>query len=557
MPQVIIEQPGVVPMTVPLSGEVVQFGRAEDNDVVLTAEEVSRHHAIMYGRGGKIFLQDQKSLNGTYVNRQRIVERVLAHRDEIWFGSKCRLVFRDDTCFGRETVESDADSKLIRDMDKIRAEMDRVGNSLTMMAKHGRTPVVTAGRPTPPPQATPDDLLAMSRAYRRLAALYGASKLMASEFDLPRRLSYMLDTALEELAADRGFVLIKDEKADKLRVSVAREMGQDLAASSPSMGIAGKAAIDGEPVLMTDPASDQEFGTRESIIRQHITSAMAVPLKVEDRLIGSIYIDTRKQGIVFNEEDLELFASLAAQCALAIENVRLHETTVNAEKKRLTLARFLSPAILDEVLREGTSLELGGTKRVVTTMFCDIRGFTKMSESMTPEVVVAVLNEHFSAMTDIIFRYNGTLDKFIGDEIMAVFGAPIFADDDAVRAVKVALLIMAKNVELNRQREMEHRPMLQLGIGINTGEVVAGYIGAPAKMEFTVVGDHVNVARRLCDLAKGGQIIAGGSTMEAAGGYAEGRLMGDVVLEGKANPVETYEVLRLLPVGQSAPNSVF
>lgn len=549
MPQAIVEQPGVAPMTVPLSGEVVRFGRAEDNDVVLVAEEVSRHHAVMFGRGGKIFLQDKKSLNGTYVNRQRIVERVLSHRDEIWFGSKCRLVFRDDTCFGRETSspESESDSQLLRDMDKIRAEMDRVGNSLTMMAKHTRTPVVTAGRPTPPPQATPDDLLAMSRAYRRLAALYGATKLMASEFDLSRRLSYMLDTALDELAADRGFVLIREEKADKLLVSVAREMGQDLAASSPSMGIAGKAAIDGEPVLMTDPASDQELGMRESVIRQQITSAMAVPLKVEDRLIGSIYIDTHKRGVVFNEEDLELFASLAAQCAMAIENVRLHETTVNAEKKRLTLARFLSPAILDEVLREGTSLELGGTRRVATTMFCDIRGFTKISESMTPELIVALLNEHFSAMTEIIFRYNGTLDKFIGDEIMGVFGAPISSGDDAVQAIKVALLIMAKNAELNRKRKLEHRPILELGIGINTGEVVAGYIGAPSKMEFTVVGDRVNVARRLCDLAKGGQIIAGGSTMQAAEGFVEGRLIGNLMLEGKANPVETYEVLRFLP----------
>lgn len=550
MPQVIIEQPGVPPITVPLSGARISFGRAEDNHVVLVADEVSRHHAVLYRHGQKFILQDKNSLNGTYVNRQRIVERVLAHRDEVWFGSKCRLVYRDDTFFGRadETVADNSDSQLLRDMDKIRAEMDRVGDSLTMIARRGRTPVesIPESIPTPPPHATPDDLMAMGRAYRRLAALYRASKLMASDFDLARRLSFLLDIAIEELAADRGFVLIRDEESNRLRVTVAREMGQDLAASSPSMGIAGKAAIDGEPVLMTDPSSDQEFRTRESIIRQRISSAMAVPLKIEDRTTGSIYIDTRKTEIVFTEEDLELFASLAVQCAMAIENVRLHEKTVAVEKKRLTLARFLSPAILDEIMREDTSLELGGSKKVVTTMFCDIRGFTKIAERHSPDAIVGILNEHFSAMADIIFQYNGTLDKFIGDEIMAVFGAPLSAGDDALRAVEVALLIVAKNQELNRQRELENRPAFEIGIGINTGEVVAGYIGAPAKMEFTVVGDHVNIARRLCDLAKPGQIIAGGATMAAVHEGIESRLIGNVTLEGKVNLVEAYEILRVL-----------
>ena len=540
MPQVIIEQPGVPAVTVPLSKHVIRFGRAEDNEVVLVAEEVSRHHAEVQRRGDNFVLLDKKSLNGTYVNRQKIVERPLTHMDEIWFGSKCRLVYRDDTSFGRDESHKH-DSKLLQDVDKIREEMEQVGDNLTLIALAGRTPAPggTSAMKTPP-TARPNDLMAMSRAYRRLSALYKASKLIASDFDLSRRLSDVLDTAMGVMDADRGFVLLREQDGN-LRVSVAREMGQDLAASSPSMGVAGKAAIDGEPVLMA--GTGNELNLRESIIRQRITSAMAVPLKVEDRMLGSIYVDTRSLDVSFNEEDLELFASMAAQLAMAIDNVHLYQANLASEKKRSNLSRFLSPAIVDQIMDKDSELELGGSKRIVTTLFCDIRGFTPIAEKMPPHEMVELLNEHFSAMTQIVFNYKGTLDKYIGDEVMAVFGAPITAEDDALQAARAAVAIQAKNKELNALRFEEGRPRLDLGIGINTGEVIAGYMGSPMRMEFTVVGDHVNTARRLCDIAKSGQIIIGGSTCRQVKDHAETIAIGAVVLEGKANAVDAYELI--------------
>ena len=545
MPQLIIEQPSVPPMTIPISGEEMHFGRAEDNDVILVADEVSRHHAVVCRRGSKTILIDKNSLNGTYVNRQRVVERVLSHLDEIWFGGKCRMVYRDDTYFGRDSArEEKSESKLMRDVDKIRAEMDRVGNSLTMIARSSRTPLPGA-RPTPTPQTTPEDVLNISRAYRRLSALYRASEFISSEFDLQKRLSNVLDKVIEVMEADRGFVLLKDEYSNKLHVSVAREMGQDLAASSPSMGIAGQAAIDGEPILMANAATDQDYGLRESVIRQQITSAMAVPLRIEDRTLGSIYIDTRRRDIEFNNEDLELFVALAAQSAMAIDNVRLHAKMIDTEKKRANLSRFLSPTIVDEIMKTDSTLELGGQKHVVTALFCDIRGFTQIAERVPPKLMVDILNEHFSAMTQIIFEEKGTLDKYIGDEIMAVFGAPISNDEDALRAVRAALAIQAKNVELNTLRADEGRPLLHLGIGINTGEVIAGYIGSVMRMEFTVVGDHVNIARRLCDIAKPGQVVVGGTTYQLVGDKVDAHPVGNVMLAGKAIPVDVYEILGL------------
>ncbi|HPC17219.1 MAG TPA: adenylate/guanylate cyclase domain-containing protein [Candidatus Hydrogenedentes bacterium] len=544
MPQVIVEQPNMPPMTIPLSGDETRFGRAEDNDVVLVADEVSRHHAVLRRHGAKMLLRDLNSLNGTYVNRQRIVERVLSHMDEIWFGGKCRLVYRDDTMFGSASSSGLTESKLINDVNKIRAELDRAGNNLTLIAESGRTPLpeaTLAGAVLP----TPDDLITMGRAYRRLSALYRASKLIASDFDLSKRLSDVLDTAIEVMGADRGFILLHDETAKRLRVSVAREMGQELAASSPSMGIAGTSAIDGVPVLMGSSIDDSEFGMRESIIRQRITSAMAVPLRIEDRILGSIYVDSRKPNVTFNEEDLELFVSLATQLAMAIDNVRLYERMLAAEKKRSNLSRFLSPAIVDEIMKEDSVLELGGQKRMVTTLFCDIRGFTPIAERIPARLMVDLLNEHFTAMTEIVFTHQGTLDKYIGDEIMAVFGAPLSTDDDAGRAVRAAIAIQQQNAKLNEQRAADGRPIFHLGIGINSGEVIAGYIGSPMRMEFTVVGDHVNTARRLCDLAKPGQIIVGGSTHELIKDRVESRAIGSVALEGKANPVNAFEIIGL------------
>ncbi|HOD50818.1 MAG TPA: adenylate/guanylate cyclase domain-containing protein [Candidatus Hydrogenedentes bacterium] len=544
MAELYIEQPGLAPITLPVAGNTILLGRAEDNDAVLLADEVSRHHAKIECRAGRIVLIDLKSMNGTYVNRQRIVERVLSHQDDIWLGSKCHIVYRDPEGLGCVMAPRTPtqDSSIIQDLNLIRAEMDRIGNSMTMIGRRGLSDASTTRVIE---VDTGKELLSMSRAYRRLAALYDASKLMASEFDLDRRLSEMLDKVMEVMEAERGFVLLRDDQAGRLTVKVARQMGHELHAGSPSMGIAEKAADKGEPVLMASRDQDDRFGGRASIIQQAITSAMCAPLKTEGRIIGSIYLDTSRPGAVFSNEDLELFTSLAAQSAMAIENVRLYEKMVTTEKRRANLGRFLSPAIVEQVMKHDTALQLGGDKHTVTTMFCDIRGFTQIAERLTPTELVMMLNQHFTAMTEIIFTYAGTLDKFIGDEIMAVFGAPIAAADDAERCVRAAMAIQAKNEDLNALRETGGQPTFEIGIGINTGETVAGYVGSPDRMEFTVVGDSVNVARRFCSIAGPGQVVVGETTYEIIKDKAEARPTGSVLLKGKSAPKHGYEILRM------------
>jgi adenylate cyclase len=260
-----------------------------------------------------------------------------------------------------------------------------------------------------------------------------------------------------------------------------------------------------------------------------------------------LYVDSSKLGSQFQDEDLELFHAFANQSAMAIENVRLYERMLEADKKRASLGRFLSPSVVEVIMNDGSQLELGGQTRVVTTMFCDIRSFTPMAERMRPTDLIELLNEHFTAMTEIIFQHNGTLDKYSGDEVMALFGAPILGESDATHAVQAAVKMQVKNAELNVQRKSNGMPTFETGIGINTGEVIAGYIGSPERMDFTVLGDHVNVAARLCSVAKGGRVLVGEPTYDIVKDGVEARSIGTSVLKGKADSVYAYEVLSIKP----------
>ena len=527
-------------MTVQIQGPEMSLGRADDNTVVLVADEISRHHARIRTVQDKTIVDDLKSLNGTYVNRQRVVERVLNDNDEIWFGSKCRAVFRNDS--PKVLEQRRKDSTISNSLEKIKDEMDHVAASLTMMATIDDLDYSSADS-TPLPGDL--DTQKLARAFRRLDALYKATTLISSGFDLDQRISDVLDLAMDVTKADRGFLMMKEEGTDELRMQVKRDKSNSIDSSSPSMSIARQAAIEGEPVLMADSGADSNFGGRESIIMQRIDSAMCVPLKAGDNIIGSLYVDAQNTITSFTQEDLEMFQAMANQSAMAIENVRLHKRMVEAEKKRADLGRFLSPAVVKVIMEKEQDVELGGNKQDATILYCDIRGFTPLSEGLSPDALVDLLNEHFTAMTDIVFEFQGTLDKYIGDEVMALFGAPFAATDDALLAVKAAIRMQERNQELNIQRARQGFPTFHIGIGINTGNVFSGYIGSPERLDYTVIGDEVNIASRLCSVAREDQIIIGPRTNQHVVPYIETVSAGTPILKGKSETLEAFQVIGL------------
>jgi adenylate cyclase len=228
------------------------------------------------------------------------------------------------------------------------------------------------------------------------------------------------------------------------------------------------------------------------------------------------------------------------------------------EKKRERLGRFLSPQVASRIIATNDSqgFELGEPEvRDVTVLFADIVGFTTMSEKMTPSAIGLVLNDYLSRMTDAIFMFEGTLDKYIGDAIMAVFGAPLDMPDHASRAVKTAIEMRNRLAEFNAERKSG--PLLNIRIGINSGKAVAGEIGSVNKREYTVLGDTVNTASRLeSSVAKPGLIVIGPNTYQAVQGQFDLRPMGEFSLKGKENKVIVHEVLGGRPVATPATNTV-
>ena len=219
------------------------------------------------------------------------------------------------------------------------------------------------------------------------------------------------------------------------------------------------------------------------------------------------------------------------------------EDITEQSKIKNTFKRYVSKSVVDQLLDDDQKLNLGGEEREVTVLFSDIRGFTAMSEKMKPKEVVTTLNSYFSEMIDIIFKFDGTLDKIVGDELMVVFGAPIARDDDAERAVKTAVGMVESLKRFNEKRVKKGKVPINAGIGINKGKVISGNIGSKDQMDYTVIGDTVNLGARLCSFAGPLKIIISKSVKnEISDGYKTRKLEA-IKVKGKRKPVEIFKVL--------------
>jgi adenylate cyclase len=242
-------------------------------------------------------------------------------------------------------------------------------------------------------------------------------------------------------------------------------------------------------------------------------------------------------------EDIDLLDTLVTEAAVAIENAKLAEQMKKEAGVRTNLARYLSPQIVDQIVKNDVQVNLGGDKKVVTVLFSDIRNFTGITETQPPDKLVRILNEYFTEMAEIIFAHQGSLDKYIGDAIVAVFGSLITLENSAQNAARAAVQMMQKLPVLNERWRTEYGFEMHMGIGLNTGEVFLGNIGSPERMEFTVLGDAVNVASRFSGLAKPGQILV---TREVHSRLASGfrfQAFPPVEVKGKSNKLEVFELL--------------
>jgi adenylate cyclase len=295
-----------------------------------------------------------------------------------------------------------------------------------------------------------------------------------------------------------------------------------------------------------DVLEDPKYGTVcEGCARnfETVNASLMVPLVFQDEVIGVINLGEKKSGKSYNREDIDLLRTLANQGAVAIKNARLADQMKSEEAVRTNLARYLSPQIVDQVIKKNVQVDLGGDRKVVTVLFSDIRNFTRISESLPPDKLVELLNEYFTEMAKIIFENQGSLDKYIGDAIVAVFGSLIPLENPGRTAVQAAIQMMKELSSLNERWENQYGFRMDIGIGINTGEVFLGNIGSPERMEFTVIGDTVNIASRFSDVAKAGQILITKETLASLGSDIRHEKLPPVEVKGKSGKLEVFEIV--------------
>ena len=272
---------------------------------------------------------------------------------------------------------------------------------------------------------------------------------------------------------------------------------------------------------------------------------MCVPLVGSaDKVLGVLYVDNFISTHRFNESDLDFLIAFAGIAAVAIENGQFSDRIRREALVRSNFERFFTPHLAARIANSPDAVKLGGDKRPVAVLFSDIRGFTALSEKLNPDTMAKLLTEYFTEMVDCVFEHGGTLDKFIGDAVMAQWGAPLGEEDDCDRAMAAALDMMTKLDALNIRWTAEGRPIVEIGVGLNFGEAFAGNIGSIRRLEYTVIGDTVNTASRLCSAAKKGEILISEELRSRLKKPPQMVAMEPMSLKGKSQPVPVFKVIR-------------
>ena len=505
MARLIISSPDGKNGILELNKPVITVGRGNANDLVLNDASVSRFHAVFKLRDNSIFVADRGSTNGIVLNDQKINKETELKDGDVALLGRYRLRLENVDDKGLQVRRGEWPStlnNLMRDRTQQAAlprSSDTHSNELTDLASRVKK---------------------LERENYLLTVLYEAGKALNSKLALEHICEQVISLACLIEGVERGFVMLFDERGEVAKQTEVRYRDPASAGSRPQIILSTRILElirrERQPILIDDVSADERFSGSESLKISGLRSAMCAPLVGKNQLFGVLYVDNLEKASAFGQDELNVFALVAAQAGAAVDNALAHEKIAQQSLQRSALERFLSPEVVEMVVAN-PDIRLGGVNQEVTVMFADIRGFTTMSETMEPGRVVEILNEYFTRVTDVIFDNGGTLDKYIGDAVMAVFGAPISKGNDAAAAVNSAMQIQRLLVELNRDAAAREWPELRVGIGINTGNAIAGNIGSPRRLDYTVVGDAVNTAQRLMTNAAGGQILISESTAKKLG----------------------------------------
>jgi len=470
-----------------LKAGATTLGRKSDNDVVIGDESASRQHAeIQYNPGAEMLvLRDLGSTNGTFVNRERLTQpHVLRPEDQIRIGQYTAIVsFRDNN------------------------------------QASGRDTAVLAGT-----QLLTRDLL-LESVDQHAVLLYEVASRLNTIIDS--------DTALHEIAR----LMQTSMGAEKCEVIRAEHFGRLADLGFPT-SVAQQVIEQRSAVVIPDMS--KHAGKSALLLR--VRSALCVPIMIGDEVSALLYVyKTNPAARPFDQNDVRLAVAISHQAAMTIQRTRLLKRLRQADRISHLFQRFVSPPeaefLLLEYQRSGKLPQL--TEQILTVLFADMRDSTGLAERLGARRFGEVLSRYYQEMTKAVFDHNGLMNKYLGDGIMAIFGA-LGQPEPEVQAVRTALEILDRMDAINHAVGEE----IELGIGINTGIVVAGYVGTDERVEHTVLGDAVNVAQRLEGHVRQNRICIGPDTCQAVIDQFRTRSIGSVEMRGRTQPVDAFEILR-------------
>jgi adenylate cyclase len=522
-------------------GRKLVVGRAVTSDVPIYDPTISRRHAEIVLTTTGVRVTDLGSSNGTFLNGAKITDAEATANDVVTFGKVAFRVKEVTAPMPRPQVVSPPP-----DFKSSKGGM--AGGTIVRqlpVSVSGGVPAIVIDEPQGASHLKVKADNQEERREKKLSLLLEVSKELSKQQELDRLLDKVVDFTFQIMNVDRVSILLLDGKSDELipRISKSRT-GDASAAKHVPQSIARKAVEERVAILSDNAAADERFKGK-SILIQSVRSAMCTPLMGSDsKVLGILYVDNLTATHSFADEDLEFLIAFGGLTAVAIENSQLSERIRREALVRSNFERYFSPNIAQVIAQQQDAGRLPSEKRPVVVFFSDIRGFTPMSETMSPDEIARLLTEYFTEMVDKVFEFGGTLDKFMGDAIMALWGAPIVHEDDADRAVQCAIAQLNELEKLNAKWKQEGRTEVQIGIAINFGEVFAGNIGSDRRLEYTVIGDAVNTAYRLCGKAGPNEILISEPFYQQLKNKPAVEALEPIQVKGKTKKVPVYRVKR-------------
>jgi len=526
-------------------GRKLVVGRAVTSDVPIYDPTISRRHAEVVLTESGVLVTDLGSSNGTFLNGAKITEAEAGANDVVTFGKVAFRVKEVTAPVPRPQVVA-APPDFPSPQPGAKGGGGVVGGTIVrQLPVSGGVPAIVIDQPQGSSHLKVHAQSQEERREKKLSLLLEVSKELSKQQELDRLLDKVVDFTFQIMNVDRVSILLLDGKSDELipRISKSRT-GDASAAKHVPQSIARKAVEERVAILSDNAAADERFKGK-SILIQSVRSAMCTPLMGSDqKVLGILYVDNLTATHSFADEDLEFLIAFGGLTAIAIENSQLSERIRREALVRSNFERYFSPNIASFIAEQQDAGKLPSQKQPVVVFFSDIRGFTPMSETMNPHEIAGLLTEYFTEMVDIVFEHSGTLDKFMGDAIMALWGAPIAHADDADRAMQCAIDQLDTLEKMNAKWKESGRQPLAIGIGINFGEVFAGNVGSNRRLEYTVIGDAVNTASRLCSSAGGNEILISEPFYKALKNPPKVEALEPIQVKGKTKKVPVYRVKR-------------